>query len=32
MPLSLLGNGSVKTFPLQRGIVGSVIFYAVRVV
>jgi hypothetical protein len=30
--LSLLGNGSVSTFPWQRGTVGGVVFYAVRVV
>jgi hypothetical protein len=29
--LSLLGNGSVKTFPPQRRIFGGVAFYAVRV-
>jgi hypothetical protein len=29
-PVSLLGNGSVNTFPRQKGIVGHV-FYAVRV-
>jgi hypothetical protein len=32
IPLSLLGNGSVNTFPRQREIVGGVVFYAVRVV
>jgi hypothetical protein len=32
IPLSLLGNNSVKTFPRQRIIVGGVVFYAVRVV
>jgi hypothetical protein len=32
IPLSLLGNKSVKTFPRQRRIIGSVVFYAVRVV
>jgi hypothetical protein len=31
-PLSLLGNGSVNTFPRQGGIVGGVVSYAVRVV
>jgi hypothetical protein len=31
IPLSLLGNNSVKAFPRQRRIVGGVIFYAVRV-
>jgi hypothetical protein len=31
-PLPLLGNGSVNTFPRQRGIVRGVVFYAVRVV
>jgi hypothetical protein len=30
--LSLLGNSSVKTFPLQRIIIGGVFFYEVRVV
>jgi hypothetical protein len=30
--LSLLGDGSVKTFPRQQRIVGGVIFYAVRVI
>jgi hypothetical protein len=29
--ISLLGNGSVNTFPPQRRIVGGVAFYAVRV-
>jgi hypothetical protein len=28
----LLGNGSVKTFPQQRRLVGSVVLYAVHVV
>jgi hypothetical protein len=32
IPLSLLGNNSVKTFPLQWKIVGGVVFYAVHVV
>jgi hypothetical protein len=32
IPLSLLGNNSVKTFPRQRRIVGGVVFYAVRVI
>jgi hypothetical protein len=32
IPLSLLGIGSVNTFPLQRKIVGDLVFYAVRVV
>jgi hypothetical protein len=32
IPLSLLGNGSVNTFPRQRKIVGRVVFYTVRVV
>jgi hypothetical protein len=32
IPLSLLRNNSLKTFPRQRRIVGGVIFYAVRVV
>jgi hypothetical protein len=32
IPLSLLGNGSVNTFPRQRRIVEGVVFYAVRVV
>jgi hypothetical protein len=31
IPLSLLGNNSVNTFPLLRRIVGGVVFYAVRV-
>jgi hypothetical protein len=30
-PLSLLGNGSVNTFPWQRRIVESVVFYAIHV-
>jgi hypothetical protein len=30
--VSLLGNDSVKTFPRQRGIIGGVLFCAVRVV
>jgi hypothetical protein len=32
IPLSLLGNNSVKTFPRQCRIVGRVVFYVVRVV
>jgi hypothetical protein len=32
IPLSLLGNGLVNTFPRQRRIVGGIVFYAVRVV
>jgi hypothetical protein len=32
IPLSLLGNNSVKTFPRQRRVVEGVVFYAVRVV
>jgi hypothetical protein len=32
IPLSLQGNGSVNTFPLQCRIVGGVVFYAVLVV
>jgi hypothetical protein len=32
IPLSLLGNNSVKTFQRQRRIVGCVVFYAVCVV
>jgi hypothetical protein len=32
IPLSFLGNGSVNAFPLQRGIVEGVVFYAVQVV
>jgi hypothetical protein len=31
-PLSLLGNNSVKTFPLQRRIVGGVVSYVALVV
>jgi hypothetical protein len=31
-PVSLLGNGSLNTFPWQQSIVGGVVFYAVRVV
>jgi hypothetical protein len=31
IPLSLLSNGSVNTFPQQRKIVGGVVFYAARV-
>jgi hypothetical protein len=31
-PLSLLGNGSVNTFPRQRRIVGGMVFYAVHVI
>jgi hypothetical protein len=32
IPLSLLGNGSAKTFSWQRRTVGGVVFYAVHVV
>jgi hypothetical protein len=32
VPLSLLGKGSVNTFPLQRRIVGGVVFCAVHVI
>jgi hypothetical protein len=32
IPLSLLGNGSVNTFPRQRRIVRGSVFYVVRVV
>jgi hypothetical protein len=32
IPLSLIGDGSVNTFPRKGGIVGGVVFYAVRVV
>jgi hypothetical protein len=32
IPLSLVGNNSVKMFPRQRRIVGGVVFYAVHVV
>jgi hypothetical protein len=32
IPLSLLGNNSVKTFPRQQRIVGGIVFYAVRFV
>jgi hypothetical protein len=32
MPLSLLGNNSVKTFPRQQRNVGGVVFYAVSVI
>jgi hypothetical protein len=32
IPLSLLSNGSVNTFPRQQGIAGGVFFYAVYVV
>jgi hypothetical protein len=32
IPLSLLGNNSVKTFPWQQRIVGCIAFSAVRVV
>jgi hypothetical protein len=32
IPLSLLDNNSVKTFPRQRRIVGGVVFCAIRVV
>jgi hypothetical protein len=31
LPLSLLGNNSIKTFPGQRRIVGGVVFYPVHV-
>jgi hypothetical protein len=31
-PLSFLGNGSVKKFPLQERILGGVIFYVVHIV
>jgi hypothetical protein len=31
-PLSLLGNGSINTFPQQRRIVAGVVFYAIHVV
>jgi hypothetical protein len=31
-PISLLGSGSVNTFPRQRRIVGGVVFYVVLVV
>jgi hypothetical protein len=31
-PQSLLGTGSVKTFPRKRRIVGVIVFYVVRVV
>jgi hypothetical protein len=31
-PLSFLGNGSVKTFPLQRRIVGGFKFFTICVV
>jgi hypothetical protein len=30
IPISLLGNNSVKTFLRQRKIIGGVVFYAVR--
>jgi hypothetical protein len=32
IPLSLLGNNSVKTFPRQRRIVRGVVFYTIHVV
>jgi hypothetical protein len=32
IPLSLLGNNSVKKFPQQRRIVGGIIFYVGRVI
>jgi Zn-finger protein len=32
IPLSLLGNGSVNTFPREQRIVGGVVFYMVHVV
>jgi hypothetical protein len=32
IPLSLVGNNSVKTVPRQRRIVGGIVFYAVHVV
>jgi hypothetical protein len=32
IPLSLLGNNSVKTFPRQRRIVGRFVFNVARVV
>jgi hypothetical protein len=32
IPLLLLANNSIKTFPQQRRVVGGVTFYAVRVV
>jgi hypothetical protein len=32
IPLFLLGNSSVKTFPRQRKIAGGVVFYATHVV
>jgi hypothetical protein len=32
IPLLLLGNNSVKTFPRERKIVGGIVFYAVLVV
>jgi hypothetical protein len=31
IPLSLLRNNSVKTFPRQRRIVGGIVFHAVHV-
>jgi hypothetical protein len=31
IPLALLGNSLVKTFPWQQNVVGGVVFYAVRV-
>jgi hypothetical protein len=31
-PITLLGNSSVKTLPLQRRIVGGVVFHVARVV
>jgi hypothetical protein len=32
IPLSLLGNNSVKILPRERRIIGGIVFYAVRVV
>jgi hypothetical protein len=32
IPLSLLGNGSVTTFPRQRRVVVGVVFYAIRLI
>jgi hypothetical protein len=32
VPLPLLGNKSIKTFPRQRKIVRGVVFYAVSVI
>jgi hypothetical protein len=31
LPLLLLGNNLVKTFPRQRRIAGGIVFYAIRV-